>query len=370
MRILHVYRTFFPDTQGGLEEAIRQLCAGTSALGAQCTVFTTTKKRSGATIELDEATVVQVPETFEIASCNVALSAFSQFSSLASSADIVHYQFPWPFADVLDLVTRHDKPTVITYQSDIVRQKLLLKLYKPLMRRFLASADRIVCTSPNYLASSSVLRDFAKKVDVIPIGLDEKTYPEVGEIELQRAQEQFGKDFFLFVGVLRYYKGLHILLDAIANAPYQVVIVGSGAMEQQLKQQAKDLNLDNVVFAGRVSDELKVALLQLSRAIVFPSHLRSEAFGVTLLEGAMYSRPLISAEVGSGTSYVNIHNETGIVVAPGSSKMLRWAMDELWNQPEKARKMGLAAKKRFDKLFNGDLMAQRYWQLYHELLDR
>ena len=370
MRILHVYRTFFPDTQGGLEEVIRQICAGTNQLGVSCTVFTTTKNSaSTSAVQLPEATVVRAPESFEIASCNVSLKAFAVFRELASEHDIIHYHFPWPFADALNLAINREKPSIITYHSDIIRQKFLRRLYAPLMRNFLDSADRIVCTSPNYFATSNSLIEFADKVDVIPIGIDRTTYPEINATELKSAQTQYVKDFFLFVGVLRYYKGLHILLDAIKDAPYRVVIVGSGPTENQLKLQAQELGLSNVVFTGHVSDETKVALFELSRAIVFPSYLRSEAFGVTLLEGAMFRRPLISTEVGSGTSHVNVHDETGLVVAPGSPRALRRAMDQLHARPDMASLMGSRAKSRFDRLFNGELMARRYLTLYEELVD-
>src|SRR5690606_1882198 len=113
-------------------------------------------------------------------------------------------------------------------------------------------------------------------------------------------------------------------------APYRIVIAGSGPIEGELKRQAAELNLRNVHFLGHVSDREKVALFKLSRAVVFPSYLRSEAFGVTLLEGAMFGRPLISTEIGSGTSHVNIHGETGLVVPPGSPKALRAGMDRLY----------------------------------------
>ena len=95
------------------------------------------------------------------------------------------------------------------------------------MNRFLSSVNRIVCTSPNYFATSSVLPRFADKVDVIPIGIEESSYPDPPRADKENVNKLYGSDFFLFVGVLRYYKGLHILLDAMRNARYRVVIVGS-----------------------------------------------------------------------------------------------------------------------------------------------
>jgi rhamnosyl/mannosyltransferase len=314
--------------------------------------------------------VIRVRKTFEIASCGFALAGIRRFAKEVEWADIVHYHYPWPFSDMLYLAAGRRKPAILTYHSDIVRQQLLLSLYRPLMKRYLGAMDAIVATSPNYFATSEVLNEFADKVEVIPIGLNEPSYPPVDEQNRSLAviRERYGSDFFLFVGVLRYYKGLHILLDAIRGAPYKVVIVGAGPVEAELRQQAADLNLYNVVFAGFVPDREKMALFQLCRAVVFPSYLRSEAFGVTLLEGAMSSKPLISAEVGSGTSHVNIHGETGLVVPPSDSVALRSAMDDLYLDSDKARLMGTNARRRYEQLFTGSAMGKRYAEVYRQVL--
>jgi rhamnosyl/mannosyltransferase len=227
--------------------------------------------------------------------------------------------------------------------------------------------DKIVCTSPNYLATSPVLTRYADKVKVIPIGIDERSYPQPDARTMEEVERDFGRDFFLFVGVLRYYKGLHVLLDALVDKSYPVLIVGSGPTEQVLKRQAKRLNLRHVTFTGRVSDVVKVALLRLCKGVVFPSHLRSEAFGVTLLEGAMCSKPLISTEVGTGTSHVNQQNRTGLVVQPGSPQALADALDTLNGDPVLVAKMGEAARDRYQGYFTGTVMGERYMELYRSL---
>src|SRR5690606_32759723 len=137
-----------------------------------------------------------------------------------------HYHFPWPFMDLVHFATRLRKPAVVTYHSDIVKQKTLLQLYRPLMHRFLGSVDRIVASSPNYVASSPVLARFADKVEVIPFGLDRDTYPPASPETLERWRQRLGEGFFLFVGALRYYKGLHVLLDAAHGTDLPVVILG------------------------------------------------------------------------------------------------------------------------------------------------
>jgi rhamnosyl/mannosyltransferase len=232
----------------------------------------------------------------------------------------------------------------------------------------MSKANAIVATSPNYFATSPILKKYADKVRVVPIGLDENSYPAVSQDRADFFRNIVGSDFFLFVGVLRYYKGLQILLDAAKDSGLPVVIVGSGPTEKELRDRVHRENISNVSFFGYLPDEDKVALLSLCKAIVFPSHMRAEAFGVSLLEGAMFRKPLISCDIGTGCSYINIDGETGIVTEPHNPWALRKAMLWMQNHPERCREMGEKARKRFEQLFTADIMAQQYIELYTDIL--
>lgn len=292
------------------------------------------------------------------------------FKKLAQQADIIHYHFPFPFMDMVHFLSGVKKPTVVSYHSDIVKQKNILKIYAPLMNKFLASVSHIVAASPNYVATSITLKKFSHKVSVIPYGLDEKSYPLPTADRLEFWQNKFGPRFFLFVGAFRYYKGLHILIDAAKNSTYPIVIVGAGPIETELKKQVKELKIENIHFLGAVSDEDKTALLTLCYAVVFPSHLRSEAFGITLLEGAMYGKPLISSEIGTGTTFINIDQLTGLVVPPSDSVALRLAMDKLWDNIELSAEFGRNARNRYLENFTSEKMVSSYISLYNEIMDR
>jgi rhamnosyl/mannosyltransferase len=370
MRVLHFYKTYYPDSVGGIEQVIRQLCVGTSRLGVANQVLSLSRHKNLASFEFEGHTVHRVPLSFEIASNACSVAAIAELARLAREVDVVHYHFPWPFMDLAHFMARVKKPTVLTYHSDIVRQKHLLRLYQPLKQRFLQSVDTIIATSPNYLASSAVLDRYRDKTRVITYGLDRGTYPHPDPARLAHWRARTGPRFFLFVGVLRYYKGLHILLDAVAGTEYPVVIVGAGPIERELKARAARLGLSNVMFVGAVDDLDKVALLELCYAVAFPSHLRSEAFGISLLEGAMFGKPMISSEIGTGTTYINIDRETGLVVPPSDPVALRAAMAALWNDPALARAMGQRAEARYRELFTSERMAASYVELYRELAAR
>jgi glycosyltransferase involved in cell wall biosynthesis len=367
MRVLHFYKTYYPDTVGGIEQVIRQLCVGTGRLGVQNQVLTLTRQKGNFDIAFEGHRVKRARQDFEIASNSVSLASIGQLARMAKDVDVVHYHFPWPFMDLAHFLARVRKPSVVTYHSDIVRQKKLLRLYQPLMHRFLGSMDTIVATSPNYLASSEVLRRHRDRTRIITYGLDKSIYPTADPARMAAWRARVGERFFLFIGVLRYYKGLHVLLEAMAGCDYPVVIVGAGPIEIELKTRAAQLGLTHVHFVGQVDEDDKVALLAQCYAMAFPSHLRSEAFGISLLEGAMYGKPMISAEIGTGTSYINVHDETGLVVPSSDPSALRAAMRTLWDNPALAAAMGRRAAARFQEHFTAERMATNYSALYHEL---
>ncbi|WP_347290667.1 glycosyltransferase [Kluyvera georgiana] len=368
LKVLHCYKTYYPDTFGGIEQVIYQLSEGSLNHGIESTVFTLSRKAAILDDKIANHSIYRVKKDFEIASTPFSFSAISKFKKIANDADIIHYHFPYPFMDFMHFAANIKKPSVLTYHSDIVRQGNLLKIYSPLMYTFLDKVNAIVASSPNYVKTSCVLDKYKSKVSIIPFGLDPNFYKEQSKHSYDKWKKYFPAGFFLFVGAFRYYKGLQFLIDAAMNCSYPVVIVGTGPIEYELKEQARKKNIKNVFFVGAVNDEDKKALISLCTAVIFPSHLRSEAFGISLLEGALYSKPLISCEIGTGTTYINIDKQTGIVVKPGDSGGLRNAMDTIWYNPELAKNLGNGAFTRFNKLFTAERMVNDYVSLYRSIL--
>jgi len=366
MRVLHFFKTYWPDTFGGVERTIHAIAKGTAKYGVESDVLSLSKTPLENSVEFDGHMAYKAKLDFEFASTGFSREAFGRFRELSQKADIVHYHFPWPAMDVVHLTVPPGKPTVVTYHSDIVKQKVLLQFYKPLMSRFLKSVDCIVATSPNYARSSDVLERFKSKTRVISLGLDEADYPKADEATLARWRGRLPDRFLLFVGVLRYYKGVHILLEAAKRNALDIVIVGSGPMEAELKQAAGQ-NLHNIHFLGSLSDNDKIALLELCAGFVFPSHLRSEAFGLSLVEAAMFAKPMISCEIGTGTSYVNLDRVTGFVVPPNDVDALSNAMKSIWDDEQKTAALGAAARDRYLACFTAEKMCSQYYRLYQEL---
>jgi rhamnosyl/mannosyltransferase len=196
------------------------------------------------------------------------------------------------------------------------------------------------------------------KIQTIPLGMEDirlRNYlPIVSE----------GKPFFLFIGVLRYYKGLSTLIKASKQVKAKIIIAGEGPEGPSLRRMAKEMDCDNVEFVGRIDEMEKFRLLASCRAFVMPSHQRSEAFGMALVEGAIFSRPLVSCEIGTGTSFVNVDGKTGFVVAPNDPDALASALNRLLENEELAHHLGRAARSRYEILFSAEAFGKCYAQLY------
>ena len=371
MHVLNVYKTYFPDPPGGLQEGIRQICLATTRRGIKNTIFTLSPRVNKKYIELPEASVVREKSWCAPASCDLSgPTSFRTYEQLAQQADIIHFFYPWPFADVLNAMVPTKKPKVLTYISDIVQQKFLNIAYAPLMWHTLKKMDVIVANCEVYARTSPILShpNIRNKVKIIPLGIDRSSYPEnQAPDDLKKFRLSLGQPYFLFIGVHRYYKGLHTLIEASVACDAKIIIAGTGPKTPELIDQAKKLGVNNVEFIGQVSDADKMALIAGCRALVLPSHLRSEAYGMVLIEASMMGKPMITCEIGTGTSFVNLHGVTGFVIEPESANSLAAAINVLTQDSQLAAEMGTEAKKRYQQFFSSAILGRHYDKLYQDL---
>lgn len=367
MKILHIYKSYYPYTHGGVEKHIQSLSESLCGVGVESGVLTTYSKDTPIYDAVGKTPVYYFPSNICLASCPFSLSLLKNFRNIARNYDILHFHFPWPFADLLQLLNWVGKPAVVTYHSDIIRQEYLKWIYYPVMQWFLRQSQAIIVSSQNYVNSSLVLDKFRDKIRVIPFGLDRSQLAAATTEKIDYWRKRVGENFFLFVGVLRYYKGLDFLLQALHQTPIKVVIAGSGPEEARLKQIKAEKNLDNVIFTGTISESDKAALFHLCRACVAPSHLRTEAYCYSLLESLAYGKPAISTELNTGTSFVNKHNVSGLVVEAANPKALRTAMQRLLQDELYYSHLKAGAMQHFTS-FNTDSMVKKHLDLYEALV--
>ncbi len=368
MRVVHLFKDYFPPTPGGIEQHMQLLC---TRLARDLDVTVLVPSRSWRRVEerLDGVRVIRVPEFGRYASTPLCPTMPGELARLRP--DLVHLHFPNPMGDVAHLLGARRVPLVITYHADVVRHRLLFPLYRPLVARTFSAARRIICTSSEYAASSKDLYECRDKCAIVPLGIDLSAFAlrdgEGRAVEQRRAR--YGNRIVLFVGVLRHYKGVDILLRALSDVHAQAVIMGQGPKEQEWRTLGDKLGVtDRVTFLGPVSDAERRLLLHACDLLVLPSIDRREAFGISQLEAMACGKPVIASDLPTGVRLVNRDGVTGLLVPPGDHAALGRAMTRLLDDPDLRARLGHAAKQRVEREFSAERMVERTRQVYQEAL--
>lgn len=283
--------------------------------------------------------------------------------------DIIHFQMPFPLADISYLLLGSRKPSiVVTYHSDIVRQKKLMLFYKPFLFRFLRIVDRIIVTSPNMLEFSEYLKAFKYKCSVVPLGIDVDYLEHSGvkEIGLSKTKDE---KLILFVGRLTYYKGVEYLIEAMQRVKNsKLLIVGDGELRAQLERKSRLLGLqDKIIFLGKLSKEELNYCYKICDIFVLPSVEESEAFGLVQAEAMFFGKPVVNTRLRSGVPYVSVNGETGITVPPRDSKALADAINKILENHDLYRMFSKNAVNRVYSLFTKRKMLDAILRIYEEL---
>lgn len=372
MHILQIYKDY-PPVLGGIEHHIRDLSEGLLDHGFQITVLVTTAD-AVTTLERIHTglEIIRVRRDLAVASTPLSIDFVRQAQQL--HPDVIHLHFPYPPGDLAALRVPGRPPLIVTYHSDIVRQRTLRQLYYPLMRHTLGRAARILATSPDYVQSSVILQNYSHKIRIIPLGIDIERFAQLPERQILGlgAGLHAGTEdvLLLFVGRLRYYKGLHILLEAMPHIMHaQLLLAGSGPEEQGLRAQVQALGLQQRVhFLGDVSDALLPALYRAADIFVLPAHVRAEALGLAQIEAMASGLPCVSTRLGTGTTYANRHGITGLSVAPGNVADLARAINTLVADPALRRRYAAAAQRRARALFSRETMVDAVAEVYREVM--
>jgi rhamnosyl/mannosyltransferase len=366
MHILQIYKDYAP-VLGGIENHLRDLSEALAARGHHVTVLVTSLDRATHTEQpAPGLTVIKAARALHMAS--TPLSPAMIEAARAQRPDVVHLHFPYPPGDLAALAVPGKPPLVVTYHSDIVRQQTLLRLYRPLLEATLSRAARILPTSPNYLVSSAFLRRHAARCTVVPLGIDTARFAAPDARKAATIRARYPGPRLLFVGRLRYYKGLHHLLDAMPSVRAELLIGGTGPERERLETQAQRLGVaGRVHFLGDVPDDDLPALFQAADLFVMPAHLRAEALGLAQIEALASGLPCISTELGTGTSFANLHGVTGLVVPPADPAALAGAINTLLNDAELRARYGAAGRERASTVFSRAHMVDLVEQVYREV---
>lgn len=359
LRVLHVGK-FYPPVRGGMETHLHALCVGlrehvdVRVLVANTRLATTVERMDGVTVTRS-ASFGSLAGT---SLCPVMARAIRE-----SDADIVHLHHPNPTAALAYLASGHSGPLVVTYHSDIVRQRVLGAMISPLTHRMLARASAIVCTSPNYIASSPILRRHASRCHVFPFAVPTDDLDRVDEDEVARIRQRYGTPLVLGVGRQVGYKGFEYLVAAMRHVDGHLLLIGDGPDRHRLVRRAADYGISDRVHLVAGIDDLG-PYYHAADVFVLPSIARSEAFGLVQLEAMASGTPVVNTALDSGVPYVSQHEVTGLTVPPADAEALAAAITTLLRSSDLRARYGAAGRRRVGETFSVSAMVERTAELY------
>ena len=372
MRILMTAEVYDPRIGGGIRY-LESLNRYFQSAGHTVDIITVGETRTYSIEQDQSGKVIRLPRHFEFGSASISFKYPIALRNLAPHYDIIHFNIPSPSAQTSCLLTTNrSKPPVLlaTFHAEVVDEKPFSRLYNALVtRRFLKRMHHIIVASPYLLESSADLLPFRDRCSVIPFGIELNKYATSFEQPLLEVEDSEGFPLVLFVGRLARYKGVEYLVRAMVESPGHLTIIGDGPRRESIEALINDLQLAaKVKLLGQVSDTELLKWYRRADILVLPSIDRGEAFGYVLAEAAAARTALISTDLGTGTSYVNVDGQTGFVVPPRDSHALANAIKSLAQDPEALETMKTNAQERALSNFSEAQMLARTADVYHKLI--
>lgn len=323
MRVAHI-APVFPPYRGGMGTVAYHQARALAAAGAQVCVLTPR-----------DATPRQVPPGVEMIELP-ALAARGNAACLPQvlwrlgGVDVVHLHYPF-FGTAELLAARRlagGPRLVLQYQMDVVGVYWKARVFswhrRLLLPTILRLADAIVVTSHDYAASSFLapaLPALEPKLVAIPGGVDLDAFAPGAPPAAVRARlglpERPTVFFLARLDRAHYFKGLHVLIEAMAQIPEAALVVGGdGEWRDNYEAQARTRLGERVRFVGDVSDAALPDYYRAADALALPSIDRTEAFGLVLLEALACGTPVVASRLPGVRTLVD-DGRTGFLVDPG-----------------------------------------------------
>lgn len=363
-KVLHVGK-FYPPHMGGIETHLQALCAELRK-SLDVEVIVANEDHSSVEETLDGVPVHRLPTWFTAASSPLCPGMIPRLHGFRG--DIVHLHLPNPVAVLAYLASGYRGALVVTYHSDLVRQKFLGPAFEPFLHAALRRSAAIITTSPNYLETSSILARHKNRCHVIPLGIRIEDFDHCPPDAVAEVRQQYGERLIVSVGRLVYYKGFEHLVRAMTQVQGNLLIVGTGPLHGSLAALASQLGVtDRVHFLGKTDHAKLVACYHAAEVFVLPSVVRSEAFGIAQVEAMAAGLPVVNTNLQSGVPFVSPHGQTGLTVPPADPDSLAASINTLLNDPDLRASLGNAARLRARQQFSLETMVSRTLSLYEEV---
>jgi rhamnosyl/mannosyltransferase len=287
---------FYPPYMGGIETHLETLCGELRGF-ADLTVLVSNVQNRRLEDRRDGMRIVRLPPRVWLSSAPLCPAIAPEIRRLRP--DLIHLHLPHPGGMLGLLASGYRGALIVTYHSDVVRQRWRAAPFTPVLHAALRRAHTIVATSQAYVQTSPVLRRFASKCRVVPYGIHVDRFRHVDADNVAALRARFGDRMLLAIGRLVYYKGFDVLVEAMRHLAGHLVVIGDGPLRHSLEARAAALGVhDKVTFAGEIGNDQLAPYYKAAQVFVLPSVARSEAFGIVQVEALASGIPVINTNLG------------------------------------------------------------------------
>ncbi|WP_321480785.1 glycosyltransferase [uncultured Bacteroides sp.] len=371
MKVLQIGK-FYP-IRGGVEKVMYDIMLGLSERKIYCDMLcAVVERQQPGIIQLNEyARLFCMPTWIKLAATMISPAMIFKLRKMRNDYEVVHIHHPDPMACLALFFSGYKGKVILHWHSDILKQKMLLKLYNPLQKWLLKRADVIVGTTPVYVQQSPFLQSVQSKVTYIPIGVDEIIYAK-GEV-MKIREKYIGKKIVFSLGRLIKYKGYEYLIKAAQQISddYVILIGGSGPLKDELQTLICEWGLEEKVkLIGFISENALPHYFEACDLFCLSSIQKTEAFGIVQIEAMSCGKPVVATRIKeSGVSWVNADGISGLNVEPQDVEALAKAITTILSDNRLYIRMANNARKRYETFFMKDDMIDRCVELYHSVLE-
>ena len=371
MKVAHAFKVYLPH-RGGIVSTIQTLCEGLKDR-IEPSILVSLSQGLGRKEWINGVPITRTSSLKELWAMPITPTYPLHFWHIARQVDVIDYHAPFPLIDLaVSIYFPEHTGLVIHWHSEIVAQQRTGRMLAPLVKRCLQRADRIIVSTPYHLEISPYLNTVADKCVVIPFGIDLTRWGQLDaqdRDEIEQVRSEFG-EFFLTVGRLVPYKGMDLLIRAMAEVPGRLVIVGDGPLRANLASLADAPGTrGRVNFVGDVSFRRLKALMHACRFFVLPSAAPSETFGIVQLEAMVCGKAVINTDIHPGIGWVARNGQEALTIPALDSTALTQAIRYLQENPAEAIRLGNQGKSRVQQVFSQDRFLQDTLKLYQEVVD-
>jgi rhamnosyl/mannosyltransferase len=352
LRILHGYKVFRPDIEGGIPAVIASLIQDRRQ---DHSVLTARLSGAGRRFTESGAPVRAVGSFGNLFSTPAAPLYIPAICREMCKTDVLVHHAPFPFNDAAILLALPDHVALVVYwHADVLSYPLLRRLVSPLNRHALARADAIVVSGQAMISGCDLLAPHAHKCEVLPYGIDLSAWRDLDadDKEAVARLQQDSPRQIVALGRLVEYKGFDVLIRAMSGVDGQATIIGDGPLRADLERLAEDCGVsDSVHFAGRAEQRSIKVMLHAARAFALPSVTEAEAFGLVQIEAMACGLPIVNTSLPTTVPEVARDGMEALTVPPRDVRALADALNRILDDSALADRLGIASRLRADTEF-------------------